>query len=69
MFNMREAFAHLDGKTFANYLELREELLNIRRAHRTELPPGCGPNRLYELAVQNNWVTSSGTTITISMTS
>lgn len=66
MFNAREAFSKLEGRTFQSFLHLKDELKVLRIEHLRELPPGTGPEALYDLAMRNGWVKSTGQQITIS---
>ena len=68
MFDLRKAFEPLNGKTFDSFEQCRPELVEIRKAHLKELPPMVGPEMLYDLAVRQGWVKSSGKTISFEIT-
>lgn len=63
----QDIFTALNGRTFETYAKLRDELVVRRREHRDVLPASADPDALYDLAMRNGWVQSSGQHITISV--
>jgi hypothetical protein len=64
-FNIATVFAHLYGRTFATYRELKPELSAVRLVYLRELPPDCGPDGLYEILLANRMVKEVGGVLSI----
>jgi hypothetical protein len=51
---------HLNGRKFPSVIALREALKRTLQKHLGSIPPANGPDRLYDILVQNEWVAPLG---------
>ncbi len=68
-FNVVTDLAHLNGRKFPSVIALREALKRTLQKHLGSIPPANGPDRLYDILVQNEWVAPLGNSIIIKLPS